>query len=79
MRYVLGSQVESMTFTDDGIEYLPAGVAHAVDPDSPVNARSGVTGYAVCGAAVRVWPDHRFDPKAGNVHYECAQIVEHAE
>ncbi len=31
MGYVLGSQVESMAVTDEGIEYQPAGVAHAVD------------------------------------------------
>jgi hypothetical protein len=30
MGYVLGSQVESMTFTDAGAEYAPAGAAHAV-------------------------------------------------
>jgi len=76
MGYVLGSQVESMTFTDHGIEYLPGGVAHAVDTASPVNARGGVTGYAVCGAAVRVWPDHPFDPHAGNAHGECVRILE---
>jgi hypothetical protein len=79
MGFVLGREVESMTFTDDGIEYLPGGVAHAVDTASPVNARGGVTGFAVCGAAVRVWPEQPFDLQAGNVHGECAQILGHAD
>jgi hypothetical protein len=48
----MGSQVESMAITDAAVEYLPAGLAHAVDTEAPINTRGGVTGYAVCGAAV---------------------------
>lgn len=75
MGYVLGSQVESMAFTDTGAEYEPAGVAHAVDIESETYVPDAVVGYAVCGAAVRVWPDRPFDPDGTNVHGRCAAIA----
>ena len=75
MGYVLGSQVESMAFTDAGAEYAPAGVAHAVDTESETYVPDAVVGYAVCSTAVRVWPDHPFDPDAANVHDQCAAIA----
>jgi hypothetical protein len=75
MGYVLGSQVESMAFTDDGAQYEPAGAAHAVDVESETYVPDVVVGYALCGAAVRVWPDRPFDPDAANVHIRCAAIA----
>jgi hypothetical protein len=71
MVYVLGSQVESMVITDDGIDYQPAGIAHAVDVDDEINAAGGVVGYALCGAPVRIWRDMNFDPDGSNVHDDC--------
>src|SRR5439155_15165691 len=41
MSYLLGSQVESMAFTDPGAEYEPAGAAHAVDTESETDLRQG--------------------------------------
>jgi len=75
MGYVLGSQVESMSFTDVGAQYHPAGIAHAVDTDSETFTPEAVVGYAVCGTAVRVWPERPFDPAAGNAHDECLAIT----
>jgi len=74
MGYVLGSQVESMTFTDTGIEYSPAGTAHAVDTDADTFTPGAVVGYAVCGTAVRVWPDRSFEPHAANAHDRCTAL-----
>jgi hypothetical protein len=76
MSFVLGSEVESMAFTDAGPEYEPAGAAHAVDSESETYEQGAVVGYAVCGAAVRVWPDRAFDPKGADVHERCAAIVQ---
>jgi hypothetical protein len=75
MSYVLGSQVESMAFTDAGAEYEPAGAAHAVDTESQTYLPGAVVGYALCGAAVRVWPERPFDPDGPNVHSGCAAIT----
>jgi hypothetical protein len=75
MAYVLGSQVESMAFTDAGAEYGPAGTAHAVDSESDTYLPDSVFGYAVCGAAVRVWPDRSFDPDGAGVHEQCGEIA----
>jgi hypothetical protein len=76
MGYVLGSETEAMNVTDQGIEYVPAGGTHAVDLASPCNSATAVLAYAVCGAAVRAWPDVAFDAQAGNVHDECITAVE---
>lgn len=75
MGYLLGSQVESMAFTDAGAEYGPAGAAHAVDSDSETYLPGAVVGFAVCGAAVHVWPERDFDPDAADVHDRCAAVV----
>jgi hypothetical protein len=75
MGYVLGSQVESMAFTDAGARYEPAGTAHAVDTEADTYVPHAVVGYAVCGNAVRVWPDRPFDPDDPNVHTRCAAIT----
>ena len=75
MAYVLGSQVESMTFTDAGVEYHPAGTVHAVDTDSPTFRPDAVVGYAVCGTAVRVWPERPFEPDAVDSHDQCVAIT----
>jgi hypothetical protein len=75
MGYVLGSQVESMAFTDAGAQYEPAGAAHAVDTESETHVPDAVVGYAACGAAVRVWPDLPFDPDGANLHSRCAAIA----
>lgn len=75
MGYVLGSQVESMTVTETGTVYQPAGVAHAVDLESELNSAKGQVGYAVCGTAVRVWPDRPFEPGAAEAHDRCVEIV----
>jgi hypothetical protein len=72
MSYVLGSQAESMTFDDDGIQYGPAGLTHAVDIASPENRPDALVGYSVCGEAVLVWPDRTFDPNLPEAHNECA-------
>jgi hypothetical protein len=75
MGYVLGSQVESMVVSDDGIDYQPAGAAHAVDIEAAVNASAGAVGYAVCGSPVRIWRDRPFDPDGSDVHDECVSRV----
>jgi hypothetical protein len=74
MSHVLGSQAETMTFTDNGIAYGPAGLIHAVDTQSPVNRPDALVGYAICGEGVLVWPDQPFDPKGPDVHDDCAAI-----
>jgi hypothetical protein len=75
MGYVLGSQVESMAFTDAGADFEPAGTAHAVDTDAETYVPDAVLGYAACGAAVRVWPDRPFDPDAANAHRRCTAVA----
>ena len=72
MVFVLGSQVESMVVTDDGIDYEPAGIAHAVDLDDAVNGAAGVVGYALCGTPVRIWREQEFHPDGPDVHDDCA-------
>ena len=79
MGYVLGSQVESMAFTDHGVEYQPAGAAHAVDLHAAVNAPGGLVGYALCGVAVRIWRDCRFEANAPHAHRACAALTAAAE
>ena len=76
MTYLLGSEAEAMAFTDGGIEYLPAGHAHAVDSESPTTLPQAILAYAVCGTAVRVWPDEPFDPTAPRVHDHCAALTQ---
>lgn len=63
-----------MIFTGDGIEYVPAGEVHAVDLQALHNGRNPVLGYAICGAAVRVWPDQPFDATADGVDETCATL-----
>lgn len=75
MSYVLGSENESMTVTTDGIEYRPAGLTHAVDLQSPINGPDAVLAYAICGHAVRAWPNQPFDSTARGVHEQCAAIA----
>lgn len=75
VRYMLGSQVESMAFTNAGAEFEPAGVTHAVDTGMDAYLPDAVLGYAVCGAAVRVWPDRPFDPDSGDAHDQCVAIA----
>ena len=70
----VGSEAESMAFTDDGIEYGAAGLAHAVDTQSPINGPAAVLAYAICGKAVRAWPDQPFDSGARGVHDACAAM-----
>jgi len=72
MGYMLGSEAESMVFTDDGIGYEPAGLWHAVDLESAANGPDAVLAYATCGHAVRVCPDTPFEPGADGVHEGCA-------
>ena len=75
MGYVLGTQMELMAFTDSGAQYEPGGTSHAVDIQSETYAPRSTVGYAVCGAAVRVWPDLSFDPDAAGAHSRCAAIA----
>lgn len=72
MRYLLGTDTETLTFTADGIHVTPAGLAHAVDPASSVNRSAGALAYALCGKAVIAWAEHDFDPSSEGVHDECA-------
>ena len=74
----MGTDTEAMTFTDRGIGYEPAGGSHAVDLRAPHNTATAVLGYAVCGAAVRVWPDQPFDPQASSAHDQCVAALEGA-
>lgn len=72
---MLGSQVESMALTDAGATFEPAGVAHAVDTSADTYVPDAVLGYAVCGAAVRVWPDRPFDPNSADAHDQCVALA----
>jgi hypothetical protein len=74
MRYLLGSETELLRFTKQGTNVEPVGMAHAVDPASPQNRAGGLLAYALCGTAVRVWPDHEFDPDAPRVHDRCVNL-----
>jgi hypothetical protein len=76
MRYVLGSETELLSFTEDGTKVEPVGLAHAVDPASPQNAAGGLLAYALCGTAVRAWPDHEFEPDAQHVHDQCLKLAQ---
>lgn len=69
--YVLGSQSEAMTFDSSSVAYEPAGVAHAVDPAR--HDEGLALGYAICGAAVRVWPGEHFNPTHADVHSACVE------
>src|SRR3954454_923780 len=75
VRYVVGSEVEGMVFTDHGVEYRPDGPLHAIDPESVAGSRGGLLGYAVCGTAVRVWAERAFDPAASAAHDRCVAII----
>ena len=75
MNYVLGSDAEAMAFTEAGIEYQPDGLRHAVDTESPTNPAQAILAYALCGTAVRVWPNQPFDPDAARVHDQCAALT----
>jgi hypothetical protein len=78
MGYVLGSETESLTFTEHGIKVEPVGLAHAVDPAAPQNRAGGLLAYALCGTAVRAWPDLAFDPHADRVHDQCLALSQYA-
>ena len=69
--YLLGSDAELIMFEDGGVAYRRDGATHAVDPRDPVNAGSGVMGYAICGTPVRIWRDEAFDPRAPEAHDRC--------
>jgi hypothetical protein len=64
-----------MTFGDNGIQYGPACLTHAVDVDSSVNRPDALVGYSICGEAVLVWPDRPFDPNLPDAHDECAAVA----
>jgi hypothetical protein len=69
--YVLGSQAEEMTFDLGSAAYRPAGVSHAVDPAR--HPEGFALGYAICGAAVRVWPGEHFNPEHSDAHPVCVE------
>lgn len=69
---MLGSDTETLTFVEDGVDVEPVGRAHAVDPASSLNSAGGILAYALCGRAVRAWPEREFDPSAVDAHEECA-------
>jgi hypothetical protein len=75
MRYVLGSETELLRFTEHETKVEPVGMAHAVDPASPQNSAGGLLAYALCGTAVRAWPEYEFDPDGQRVHDRCATLT----
>lgn len=75
MGYVRGTETEAISFTDTGIEYVPAGPSHAVDLGSAYNTETAALAYAVCGAAVRAWPDQPFEPAVTGAHDQCIAVV----
>ena len=72
---MLGSEAESMAVTTDGIEYQPGGLAHAVDLQFPVSGLDAVLAYAICGHAVRAWPNRPLDSTERCVDEECAVMA----
>lgn len=60
-----------MVFTNGGIQYQPAGLGHAVEM-SAISGSDAVLAYAICGQAVRVWPDEPFKAAARDLHEACA-------
>lgn len=72
---MLGSEAESIAFTDRGIEYRAAGVVHAVDTDAAAGGAALVLAYAICGQAVRVWLGEPFDAAADGAHDACAAMA----
>ncbi len=72
--YVLGSAREQMDFLEDGIDYQPSGIMHAVDPDAPFNPKDGALGYALCGAPVHIWHQRQFDPTDQHSHDACLSL-----
>ena len=76
MGYVLGSDTEKLSFTAHGATAEPVGLAHAVDFASPLNNAGGVLPYALCGKAVRAWPDVDFDADADSAHDQCVAVTQ---
>ncbi len=76
MGYALGSDTEQLSFTEHGATVEPVGLAHAVDPASPLNNAGGVLAHALRGKAVRAWPDLDFDPDADNAHDRCVAATQ---
>jgi hypothetical protein len=74
MGYVRGSQTEELRFTPGGVTVEPVGLAHAVDPAAPQNSAGGVLAYALCGTAVRVWPDRQFAADGDDAHDQCVAL-----
>lgn len=72
MGNVLGTDSEELTFTERGVDVVAVGLAHAVDLTFHANRAGAALAYALCGRAVRVWPEREFDPETAGVHPECA-------
>jgi hypothetical protein len=74
--YVIGTETEGMSISEDGIEYGPSGQTHVVDTDGDCFEHGRKLGYALCGRAVRVWEERPLDPDAEqNVHEECVALI----
>ncbi len=74
-RYVLGTETEAMSFSTTGIDYLPAGSRHVVDLRSPIESDDALLAYAMCGRAVRAWPDEPIDSAAPGIPNKCAALI----
>lgn len=77
-RFVLGSDTEVITFEQERAQYRRLGTTHAVDLHDPVNRPNATMGYALCGKAVRIWPDEPFDPSAAEAHEDCVRTARDA-
>ena len=70
---MLGTDSEQIGFDGTRTRYTPHGQRHAVDlDDGQGNTRGAVLGYALCGQAVRAWPEQHFDADAPDAHPACA-------
>ena len=74
MSFVLGSDRTRVEFGEP-TTYHPDGLRHAVDLSTAVNAQAGSVGYALCGAAVHVWPLMAFDPDAPDADEHCRALA----
>ncbi len=74
MGFVLGSDRTRAEF-GEVITYHPDGRRHAVDLSTAINAKVSSVGYALCGAAVHVWPSTPFDADAPDVHDRCRALA----
>ena len=75
MSYVLGSDRTRAEF-GEVITYHPGGRRHAVDLSTAINAKVSSVGYALCGAAVHVWPSTPFDPDVPDVDDRCRTLAQ---